>query len=279
MIFKANLYVVSLLLIGVSFLKANGQDTLLIRKAPIVIKRKVFYTNQKEAYKNYFALEVFSHHRSKELAVNTDNWSIDFSSTGLSYGMRYGYTFGKVSVGSGVGSFQLNYDLNGSKSSLSHDSTKTWQMDTLDYYFKVRGNDTIQVFVTDSSEVWNVSIRTVENDLKNKASLNYITVPLFFAYTVTMDRWQLTFRTTLLTRFLIGEKRRVFELTNGESIELDFNKRPFQFSEVVEVGFKVTNNITVWTAYTAEFQRPIIQNTPKTLYFSGAFGTGVIFFF
>lgn len=168
----------------------HSQDTVYVKKAPVVIKKEVFYANSKsEVNKNVLTIEYVIDQGVKHSIKST------YSKTSTkALGVRYGKKVKRLTFGGGVG--YSSAKINVSTVYENSDSTSYNRIDTLDSYFQVVNNDTSEVFVTDTTEIWEVyKMAREENRLIGK---KYLRIPVFVSYTVQKKKWGLTLRSELI---------------------------------------------------------------------------------
>lgn len=213
----------------------HSQDTVYVKKAPVLIKKEVYYANSKsEVKENVLTIEY-----AIDQYVKYSNESTYFKTSTKALGVRYGKKVKRLTFGGGIG--YSSAKINVSTVYENSDSTSYNRIDTLDSYFQVVNNDTSEVFVTDTTEIWEVyNITREENRLIGG---KYIRVPVFVSYSIHKKKWGVTLRSELLINSLVGGSD--FEV-RGETYTM--NRFLFQYQQALEIGYAIIDDLSLWCA-------------------------------
>lgn len=168
-------------------------------------------------YKTDF--QKYKNHKDLRKYVEKEN-------TSHTFGVNVNYHKNRWSLGVGLSFMSLKNSYNYPYTSLSLDSTSTWDItaesfwrtDTVDSYYQVIGADTLWYYVTkdiwvteyDSTEIINVDSLLSNSNLIGEHLFQYIEIPMIFCYDVfKQHNLSIGLQTGIITSFLIKRKGQI----------------------------------------------------------------------
>lgn len=282
----ANRVCLLLFFMVISLFGLAQRDTVIVKKDPLVIKKEVYYANffNPRDAKNYLKLDFYvtpkisdqtSHLRYNKLAMDLEKVKKQWS---VSYTRR----LKGLDLGLGIGFNTSHYHVTQSPfSKIVTDSNQVWQKDTLDSYFVTSSGMTNEVFVVDSSLIWDKTNPAKDTTISFSSKVSYLRLPFHFGYSFNHKRVSIGLGLNIIPNISFSQGKTVnflneeheeepFELFNGSFVEL---------SPEVNVGYNFDRGIGAFLSYRVNANLNNYADLNELNTFSHSFGAGIKYFF